>query len=188
MYVIPAAHYSQVFDESIIAKWKTEALTSSDTDMTEPMFTYCIDELRYKSAEFKNTGIVTVYDGDVVRSDTTIPSSLRDALRAATASLEHVPNIQRDWHPGSNGTVLDLVHPSLFPVVYGRTRILQDSIVGLDECLQRCGEGQTLRVPSKNEAKIARSSDQITEIMDNPYSRKFQWLPCDVEFDNDRVK
>jgi hypothetical protein len=24
----------------------------------------------------------------------------------------------KDWHPGSNGQVLDLVHPSLYPIIY----------------------------------------------------------------------
>lgn len=36
-------------------------------------------------------------------------------------SLEDVHEGDKDWHPRSNGLVLDLVHPSLYPLVYGRT-------------------------------------------------------------------
>jgi hypothetical protein len=158
--------------------------------MTELMFTYCIDELRYKSSDFRKTGIISAYDGDVVKSDTTISLSLKDALRSAAAYLEKVPDVHRDWHPGSNEKVLDLVHPSLFPVVYGRTRILHDSVVGLDDCVKRCGEGQTLRVPPKADAHmIFTGTDQgYWKAMKDPYSRKFQWLPCDVAFDNNKAK
>jgi hypothetical protein len=87
--------------------------------MTERMFKYCIDELRYKSKIFQETGAIAIYDGDVVKSDLAIPSSLKESLHIAAAPLEDVPELHCDWHPGSNETVLDLVHPSLFPVVYG---------------------------------------------------------------------
>ena len=68
--------------------------------------------------------------------------------------LENVPEIYRDWHPGSENTVLDLVHPSLFPVVYGRTKILRDNVVNLDDCVEKCGEGVTLEVPPSEEAAL----------------------------------
>jgi hypothetical protein len=158
--------------------------------MSERMFTYCIDELRFKSSDFRKTGIISVYDGDVVKSDNTIPPSLRNELLSAVAPLEQIPENHRDWHPGSNETVLDLVHPSLFPVVFGRTRILPDDIVGLDNCIKRSGKGETLDVPPYEEThSIGRKSiwDAIS-IMDKPYSENFQWLPCDVQLDNDKAK
>jgi hypothetical protein len=157
----------------MITKWKAEVLSASDIDITESMVTWCLDELQYKTKRFRETGMITVYDGDVVKSDTIVPSSLRNALKVAAAPLENIPEIYRDWHPGSDETVLDLVHPSLFPVVYGRTRILRDSAVGLDDCVKRCGDGMTLQVPSSQEKH---------------YSHKYQWLPCDVSLEGDRVK
>lgn len=42
----------------------------------------------------------------------------------AAALLENVTQSQKDWHPGSNYQILDLVHPSLYPLVYGRTALL----------------------------------------------------------------
>ena len=171
-------------DETIIAKWKAEALSATDVDITESMIAWCIDELRYKAKKFQGTHMITVYDGDVVKSDTAIPSSLRHALKTTVAPLEDILEIHRDWHPGSDDIVLDLVHPSMFPVVYGRTRILSDGVVGLDDCVERCGHGVTLRLPPSEEVQ----QTAVHNNMHDRYSRKFQWLPCDVGFGDDKVK
>jgi hypothetical protein len=55
------------------------------------------------------------------KSDVLIPSSLRDKLLAAVTSLEIVPDSEKDWRPGSDGLILDLVDPSLYPIVFGHT-------------------------------------------------------------------
>jgi hypothetical protein len=182
----------QVFDESIVSKWKVETLETPDLDMTDRMFTYCIRELQWKSKLFKETGMFSVYDGDVVKSDIAVPSSVREALCTAVASLENVPENRRDWHPDSDDIVLDLVHPSLFPVVYGRTRILPNSVVGLGDCIIRSGEGETLSVPPSEETRLPDLRPiafGLRHIISDPFSRKFQWLPCEVEFDvADKVK
>lgn len=151
------------------------------------MIAYCIDELRWKSKAFKKRGFVTAYDGDVVKSDTIIPDALKLELRAAAAPLEKIPVAKRDWHPGSNKTVLNLVHPSLYPVVYGMTRILKDSLLNLDDCVDRCGEGDTLPVPPKGSADVPAEQRRRwgRNIIQDPFSRKFQWMPCDVEFDEE---
>lgn len=39
--------------------------------------------------------------------------------------LENVPAEQRDYHPGSSKQVIDLVHPSLYPLQYGHTLVEQ---------------------------------------------------------------
>ena len=71
-------------------------------------------------------------DAAVIKSDIAISSELKDALRIGAALLEDVPERLRDWHPGSDGKVLDLVHPSLFPLVYGRSRVLSYESVELE--------------------------------------------------------
>lgn len=111
------------------------------------MADWVIAELRYKAELFKKTGAVHVYDGDVVKSDTAIPSDLKVALQEAVKVLEDVPEHKKDYHPNSDGKVIDLVHPSLFPLIYGRSRVLTDSLVGLDDCIKRCGEGKIVPVP-----------------------------------------
>lgn len=146
------------------------------------MFTYCIAELRHKTAGFEKTGYITAYDGDVVKSDLVISGVLKDALRKAAAPLENVTNeSQRDWRPNSDEKVLDLVDPSLLPVVYGKTRILRDGLVGLDDCVQRCGKGEQLELPHVENAATTKTARHYDGVM-SPYSLKFQWLPCNVMF------
>ena len=87
-----------------------------------------------------------------------IQPSLRAELLAAVAPLESVPEAAKDWHPGSNDKVLDLVHPSLYPVVYGRT---------IDRL--------------SREPLRPRPSD----VPDMFKSERFQWLPSDFYVQND---
>ena len=173
----------QIFDDNIANKWKAEALASTDKDITQKMVDWVIAELRYKSKIFQKTGAVKVYNGDVVKSDIAIPEHLKEVLKAATKSLEDVPDVYKDYHPGSDGKVLDLVHPSLFPLIYGRSRILPDILLGLDDCIKKCGEGNIIPVPPEEDTELryTASSYGYPENM-APYSKKFQWLPCELEF------
>ena len=151
------------------------------------MVDYCMAELRYKAKIVEETGLVSLYYGDVVKSDTAIPASLKEDLKAAVLPLESVPQIEQDWHPWSDNQVLDLVHPSLFPLVYGRTRILSNSLVGLEDCIEKCGQGEVVPTPPEWDA-FPREHEILW--IQSPFSRKFQWLPCEVDIsgDDDTVK
>ncbi|KAL0573725.1 hypothetical protein V5O48_008221, partial [Marasmius crinis-equi] len=74
----------KVNDETIVAKWRSEALGKEEVDFTEEMFDYCIAELRDKATRFSETGRVTVLDSEaaVVKSDTAIPIALAEQLKA----------------------------------------------------------------------------------------------------------
>ena len=77
--------------------------------------------------------------------------------------LEAVPDSEMDWHPGSDGLVLDLVHPALYPIVYGRT-------VG--------------RLPGSETTTILVCPE--LEGTDPRFvSGRFQFLPSDFSVDND---
>jgi hypothetical protein len=77
-------------------------------------------------------------------------------LREAVRVLEEVPDAEKDWHPGSDGQVLDLVHPSLF-------------------CLVREVSGAPERAWQSPTTGSSRYE----------FSEKFQWLPTDVEVGDD---
>ncbi|KAF5383169.1 hypothetical protein D9615_005044 [Tricholomella constricta] len=176
--------HKKITDEAIVAKWRAEALAAApEKDITESMVDWCIAELQYKAKTFEKTWSVSIYNGDVVKSDHAVPAALKEALKAAVAPLEQVPAREKDWHPGSDEKVLDLVHPSLFPLIYGRSRILPDSLVGLDDCIQRSGEGVTIPVAPLKEATIEASYRYYREDEESkaPFSRRFQWLPCEVD-------
>ncbi|RFU32360.1 hypothetical protein B7463_g3969, partial [Scytalidium lignicola] len=163
---------SKVFDNAITTKWKEEALGN---DVTESMMKWVIAELQYKTKLFQDEGIVIAYEGGIIKSDIAVTEELKEVLKKAVHPLEDTP--EKDYHPGSDQKVLDLVHPSLFPLVYGRTRILRDEIVGVDDCLLHIGHGEIISV-SQLAPSPSRSGPWL---MQRPYSDKFQWLPCDVE-------
>ena len=156
------------------------------------MFDWIIAELRWKAKIFQETGAVTVYNGDVVKSDSKIPEILKKALKSAVIPLEAIPEVYKDYHPGSDGKVIDLIHPSLFPLIYGRSRVLPDRLVGIHDCLQMTGLGNLIPVPPEDETKAERTDSHYYQMSPNlgPYSRNYQWLPCDVELSthDDSVK
>lgn len=146
--------YVKMRDEAIVARWTREA---TDQSMTEAQIRYVLAELaHYADLRDERTGIeVSAVDG-VWQSDTLIDDELRSRLRAAVRVLEEVPEAERDWHPGSDGQVLDLVHPSLF-------------------CLVR----QAGNTPERAWLTPADRSSQYE------FSTEFQWLPTDVEVAED---
>lgn len=147
-------------------------------DVSQLMVDCVIDELRWKAGIFKETGAVSVYNGDVVKSDLAISESIKHELREAARELEDVPDACKDWHPGSNGQVLDLVHPSLFPLVFGKTRVIQDELIHLKDCLESCCKGVVVPPPNDDELGTPRGGVY-------PYSKNFQWLPCEVDISNE---
>jgi Protein of unknown function (DUF4246) len=159
-------------------------------DISGPMMNWVIEELRYKAKLFEDIGAVIVYTGHVVKSDSVVPESLKLELQAAVAELEDVSDNHKDWHPGSNRKVLDLVHPSLYSLAYGRTRVLETGTTSLEDCIARCGEGQTTQIPPKKEVTIedAYPRGVLRPVVLNSYSRNFQWLPCMVDISGDHCK
>ena len=138
---------------------------------------WIIKELQWKADYVKETGLLRVFDVGVVKSDTAVSKEVQQALKESVKPLENVPQDQKDYHPGSGDKVVDLVHPSLFPVVYGKTRVLPERVITLDDCLSSIGQGDLIPIPSQTE------SGQYWD--DGTFSQKFQWLPCDVELLDD---
>ena len=145
-----------------------------------------IAELRDKAQSFREDGIIAALDLNamVVKSDTTVSPELRGELRIACRSLEDIPISLKHWHPGSEGKDLDLVHPSLFPLIYGRSRVLATGKVGLQDCTAYIGKGEVVKSPPSSD--IEESGSYRYGFSDNTrikyWSQDFQWLSCDVEF------
>jgi hypothetical protein len=146
--------FEKMNDPGIAARWTREAVGQG---MTEAQIRYVLAELaHYARLRDEATGIeVSAVDG-VWQSDTLIDEALRDRLREAVRVLEDVPAEEQDWHPGSGGQVLDLVHPSLFCLVNG--------VSGGPEKAWEKPDGHSARYE---------------------FSERFQWLPTDVEVDED---
>ncbi|PPQ98971.1 hypothetical protein CVT24_003467 [Panaeolus cyanescens] len=179
----------KVHDDTIAEKWKAE-VSAAGQDFTEQMFEYCMQELRHKASFVPEPPAVPppiiVYDGNVVKSDNAVTTDVKKELQDAMQKFEDdIPLRLRDWHPFSDEQVLDLVHPSLFPLVYGTTRVLEKGTTTLQDFAQRCGQGKVAPVPSEEELKESAPDYygfSYRELASKTaYSRKFQWLPCEVD-------
>lgn len=162
----------KVLDDDIVTKWGEEARRIPL--MSQKAWEWCVLELRDKARRFQKKGRVLVLDAAsrISKSDTTVSETLHRELRDAVQPLLEQPDDGKDWHPGSEGQVLDLVHPSLFPLVFGRTRVLMDGgTVPLD--LSNTDLFDTGKIAPQQSSAAGRAS------------RRFQWLPCEVHFKED---
>lgn len=77
--------------------------------------------------------------------------------------------------------VQDLLHPSMYPLVYGRTRAFQDEIVGVEDAIKLwAGKGTVL----PTEKKVSEGDPRWRRWLDD-YSNDYQWLPSNAAFQDD---
>ncbi|KAI9689597.1 MAG: hypothetical protein M1822_010249 [Bathelium mastoideum] len=177
---------TKIFDDNILTKWRDEAGAQLNGLISTKAFDWCVTELEDNAATFqKNQFVKTLESGTrCVKSDTIIPSALRNELRRAVQPLLAVSDRAKDWHPNSNEQVLNLVHPSLYPLVYGMSRVLQTGKTRLGNYLETCGKGQVAE--GGQEVPSIRVGHQHQNAPTNQlWSTRFQWLPCEVKFKED---
>ncbi|EEU41574.1 uncharacterized protein NECHADRAFT_54318 [Fusarium vanettenii 77-13-4] len=215
----------KVFDDTITEKWIEEGLALPvrplyneiardgkpieddafyavvlDTILDRGCLEYCIKELRAKAEFFLKSDLIPTLDASstVVKSDSLIDNSLHDSLRAAFVKLIEEQKHNPDWHPLTKGKVLDLVHPSLYPLVYGRTRVFEDEVVGVEDAIDKwAGKGEVIPEQGPDEQdpeewrhwwETDRTSNTDTggsHVSSYFWSTKYQWLPSNVELRED---
>ncbi|KAH7324422.1 hypothetical protein B0I35DRAFT_467262 [Stachybotrys elegans] len=151
---------------------------------------YCIKELRAKAEFFKVTGLILTLDASasIVKSDTLVDETLKQQLRQAFAKIQADQTANPDWHPGSDGKVLDLVHPSLYPLIYGKSPVFQDEVVGVDDAVDNwAGKGETIsaQTPQTHQSLMDRFMHVGTQMPQNLWSNSYQWLPSNVQLVED---
>ncbi|VUC30769.1 unnamed protein product [Clonostachys rosea] len=203
--------HRKVFDDTIVAKWIDEALAIPDKTFWDEIvlgngpdryspkrlknildkecLDYCIQELRAKAKHFEKTGLVPTLDASaaICKSDTLIDEALRDELRAAFEKLQAEQKSNPDWHPRTDDKVQDLVHPSLYPLVYGSTRVFADEVVGVDDAIDKwAGKGHIIPQPiGHKEASQTFDGYGGSQIEASFWSHEYQWLPANVKFQPD---
>ncbi len=183
-------------DEEVSKKWKDEVCSNVELDFTPKMADWCIAELRYiasfHSASPENPPPIVVFHGDVVKSDTAVSIELKRALQEAVNKFqEAIPEKLKDWHPGSGEKVLDLVDPSLCPLVYGRTRVLSEGKrITLNDCIELRGQGEIVDIPPDGTDTERTENDwDLSCYLDRKvFNTKFQWLPCEVQISGESSK
>ncbi|KAF3202961.1 hypothetical protein TWF679_010600 [Orbilia oligospora] len=209
----------KIMDRKIMAKWIQEAAVqdSQRFGYSDPMvivwdawtIEFVDKELKaYKNyiEELRASGSCIEPDIDAVwRADGLIDEELRQQLIDAVAVLENVPEEKKDWHPGTNNMVLDLVHPSLWPVIYGRsvdtdgktinrpfkTRIPGNYFHSYDEDSEN--EDSNYSSDDFGDGYHAYNVDIDSRVVEpsranrymNGWSKKFCWLPSEFEVSAD---
>ncbi|KAI8920668.1 hypothetical protein BC831DRAFT_87138 [Entophlyctis helioformis] len=168
--------WTKFTDATIAAQWRDEAAAPG---VTQRALSLLFSELEYlakreiRTVKLASGDAMTVTPGAVkctTMSDGAVPESLRDALIRQVAVLEDVPDHKKDWHPGSDGKVLDLVHPSLYPLVYGRSLVLS-----------RDDRATATSTPPWD---VMSASERVSGRPEFPtetkfVSLRFQWLPSE---------
>jgi hypothetical protein len=119
----------------------------------------------------------------VAKSDTLVPSKLRQELREVFDKLITDQSHALDWHPNSNDMVLNLVHPSMYPLIYGRSRVFKDELVGIEDAIHKwSGQGDIIQ------KDMTKSDDRMVgvggHIPAEFWNETYQWLPANVSFQN----
>ncbi|KAL1840395.1 hypothetical protein VTJ49DRAFT_521 [Mycothermus thermophilus] len=170
--------------------------------MTEKVFDYCIEELRCKAEYFKETGLTFTLNSSrasasfsddvntVVKSDTLVDEELRRGFIAAFEKLRAEQGDNPDWHPGTDDMVQDLVHPSLYPFVYGKSNFFQQEVVGVEDAIDKwSGKGKPIE-PHPIETSYLPDDDVMfhmnrNEVPEDYWSQRYQWLPANLAFQED---
>jgi hypothetical protein len=167
-------------------------------------------ELRHKAKYFKRTNITPTLDSifNVVKSDGLVSPELHSALREAFSTLQADQASRPDWHPNTHETVQDLVHPSMYPLVYGRSSFLPQEVVGVDGAVDKfAGKGEVIPKRPGWEEELTKekgyrtwgdsTSDRVFGDFDSDtivggrllhrsfWSNTYQWLPANIKFTPD---
>jgi hypothetical protein len=125
----------------------------------------------------------------VVKSDNLVSSELHEALCRAFETLKKDQLSAIDWHPNSIDMVQDLVHPSMYPLVYGCSRGLKEEVVGVGDAIEKwAGKGDIIPKddwrfdPQRDEFRYEVGSEEVPP---QYWSDTYQWLPANVAFQAD---
>lgn len=152
----------------------------------------CIEELKSKAKYFEESSLIPTLDASatVVKSDNLVPTKLSDALSQAFHKLKLDQQSSPDWHPNSGEMVQDLVHPSMFPLVYGFSKVLKEEVVGVNDAIRRwAGKGELIpkvevAVPNR---RFGMGDFGVggEKVPPQYWSDTYQWLPANLAFQED---
>lgn len=149
------------------------------TTMTKLILRQCVQEAQERAVHFQESRIIPALDHGVYKSDTTISSALKTSLRA---SIEHLERGNKDdstkWSKAVESSIVD---PNLYPLYFGRTRYRVSAMSKIEDSIKLCGKGRSRRLLQQEESGSLRGKDCYA--IDNAWSTRYQWLPCDIEFD-----
>ncbi|KAF9550144.1 hypothetical protein EC957_001630 [Mortierella hygrophila] len=140
---------SKIKDLGIVDKWRQEILVAG-----------LEQEVRYQLREEQLDYVFKELEWNVQRPRDQIDKGALYSVK----KLGDVADARKDRHPGSNNHDLDLVHPSLYPLIAGRTWVTEEEAI---PPLDFITAGKALDVVPAPKSSAVDSTF---------YSRKHQWL------------
>lgn len=116
--------WNKVNSDGIVSRWREEACPNNNEEETA-VFNYVLAEIRWLAATFP--GPAHPAAADITFAIVDLPSALLLRLMAGTERIRSTS--KRDVHPGSDGLVIDLIHPSMYAYEQGVTPVLGDATV-----------------------------------------------------------
>lgn len=161
----------KVGDATVTARWRREL---EEQHFHRTQVDWVLEELAWAA---KHTPTLSPVDG-VYQSDGTLGPELAAELRANSAALEAL----RDEHPGTNGQVIDVIHPSLYPWVRGLSRVVTQEGLPWEQFI---GGGAVMELeqlaPERELVEAHYGNDESGEDDDtDSISKRFQWLPSEL--------
>ncbi|KAJ2508351.1 hypothetical protein IWW47_000660 [Coemansia sp. RSA 2052] len=177
-------------DAETCAVWAAEAKSKELTDIE---FRYVLDELAYYSLLHSpgSNARLSAADG-VWFSDTLIGAETTNELKEYAILLESIPERLKDWHPSVRSRVLNLVDPSLFPLIYARSKLCRQSCTSPQASLNPSVPGEFPGSLDKWRKTLSCTSSSATDyyIPEKPryfkdyMSKEYSWLPSEFHVDD----
>ncbi|KAJ2874445.1 hypothetical protein GGH93_002409 [Coemansia aciculifera] len=177
-------------DVDTCAGWAVEAKARGLTDVE---FKYLLGELVYYASLHPPESKIRLSAVDGVWfSDVLIDPDTTNELRDYAAMLESVPDRQKDWYPNDRPCVLNLIDPSLFPLIYNRSKLCCQTDMSPQAALKLEEVGEfpgslgewhmALHVTQGGESDYYLPTE-VTRY-DSCTSNEFGWLPSEFRIDN----
>lgn len=150
--------FEKIQNPVIAAKWKAEII---EQGLSAEAAKFVIEEAKYY-ATLREGGIEPgPIDGTWI-AENLIEDTLLKRFKSLVGNLENIPAEEKDYHPGSNGLVVNIVHPSMYCYVEGRSVLInKETITPL-----------LLPPPTSYESRTFTTS-------------KHRWMPAEVSFGED---
>lgn len=132
--------------------------------------------------DFQYSKIIPALDRGVNKSDTLLSPTLKAEFLAAVALLDREPSVIYIKRTNFDKILTNIVDPSLYPFICRTTKVVRYDFVGLDECIEWCNKGaKKIYMEHISESKLIGKGCYANE---KAWSRQYQWLPCEVKFDD----
>ncbi|KAJ2061147.1 hypothetical protein GGI17_003257 [Coemansia sp. S146] len=177
-------------DADARASWAGEAKAMG---LTDAEFAYVLDELVYYASLHPPSSNVRLSAADGVWfSDSLIDAETTNELKSYATIIENVPDHQKDWYPNNRSRVLNLIDPSLFPLIYSRSKLCRQTGKSPQATFKTGDAGEfpgsldgwrkTLNVTEDEESDYYLPTGVWPYV---PYSSvKFSWLPSEFRVDD----